>query len=75
MLAAYARVIRARMRLSTSCSSPAARASMPCTNPTDGAAPVIDSNNRMHRCAGKKCATIKNRLSRHECGCPASING
>ncbi|MGH3932647.1 MAG: hypothetical protein ACRDTF_22040 [Pseudonocardiaceae bacterium] len=40
-------------------SSPAARVSMPCTNPTDGAAPVGDSSNETQHCTGMKCTTIR----------------
>src|SRR5215207_7808709 len=58
-LTAYATVIRARIRASTSASSPAARSSMPCTNPTLGLAPVNDSSNSTQRCAGTNCATIR----------------
>ena len=45
-------MIRARIRLSTSASSPAARVSMPCTNPALGVAPVSDSSSSTHRCDG-----------------------
>ncbi len=62
---AYANVISVRIRWSTSSSSPAARVSMPCTNPTDGAAPVSDSNNCTQRCAGTKCTTM--RYTAHAC--------
>src|SRR5690606_41302866 len=54
-----ARVSRARMRLSTTSSSPAARASMPCTNPAEGAAPVSDSNSAITRPTGRHCTTSR----------------
>jgi hypothetical protein len=52
-------VIRARIRWSTSASSPAVRVSMPCTNPALGVAPVSDSNNSTQRWTGMNCTTIK----------------
>ena len=58
-LTAYARVIRARIRWCTPASRPAARASRPCTNPTEGAAPVNDASNATQRSAGMKCTTIR----------------
>ncbi len=51
-------MISARIRWWVASSSPAARAIMPCTNPTDGRAPVSDSSSATTRCAGMKCTTI-----------------
>ena len=48
-----------RIRSCTSPSSPAVRASMPCTNPTEGAVPVSDSSSATTRCAGTNCTTIR----------------
>ncbi len=54
-----ARVTRARIRASTSARAFAVRASIPWTNPTEGLAPVKDSNNCTHRWVGRWCTTIK----------------
>ena len=60
-----ARMISARISLFVSATAAAARASMPCTNPGEGFAPVSDSISSVHRCTGIACATM--RYTHHAC--------
>ena len=56
---AYAKVIKVRIRLSACSRATAAAWIVPCTNPTEGAAPVNDSTNPTHRCTGMAWITIR----------------
>lgn len=65
-LTACAEMIRDRIRRAAGAIATAARLKVPCTNPTEGTAPLSDSSIPAHRCTGTACTTIRNthQLSR-----------
>lgn len=53
-------MISARIAWPAAATAVAARASSPCTHPSDGRVPDIDSMMSAHRSTGTWCITIKN---------------